>query len=154
MNSSVSESPNSRPHTLPPTTSFEPSYKRASSQHYDPYYHDEHHEKRNNELLSFMSTGAAQNNEVVGDDGYDYYDVAEVEANKVADNSDSSSEEDYEWVYYDVEECKSCSSSEENGGQNGIDDDGFDDDSDFYEYYDEITASDDDYHQDANEYVV
>ena len=35
------------------------------------------------------------------------------ELNEVEDNSDSGSSS-YEWVYYDVEECKSCDSSDEN----------------------------------------
>ena len=63
------------------------------------------------------------------------------EANEMDDNygaysnSDSSSSE-YEWVYYDVQECKSdCSSSENDMYANEINQKGN------YEYYDEVTAS-------------
>ena len=56
-------------------------------------------------------------------------------------NSDSDSSS-YEWVYYDVEECKSCSSSssdDENGQRNSnsiVDANG-----DEWEYYDEVDVS-------------
>ena len=59
-----------------------------------------------------------------------------IEANS---ESDSSS---YEWVYYDVEECKSCSSSSsdsENGYRNSnsiVDANGEE-----WEYYDEVDVS-------------
>ena len=55
---------------------------------------------RSNELLSFMSANGSM--EANGE-----------ELNEVENNSDSGSSS-YEWVYYDVEECKSCDSSDEN----------------------------------------
>ena len=63
------------------------------------------------------------------------------EENAIAENSDSS----YEWVYYDVEECKSCSSdSNDMYGENGMN--GFLDGE--YEYYDEMTAEEEDEDED------
>ena len=70
----------------------------------------------------------------------DYYEDGAYEMeddydNYAASNSDSDGSSSYEWVYYDVEECKSCDSSDENdmyaNDMNTGD----------YEYYDEVSAS-------------
>ena len=55
-----------------------------------------------------------------------------------ASNSGDEGSSSYEWVYYDVEECKSCSSSDSNDmyGANDLNH------ANDFEYYDEVTASD------------
>ena len=93
MNKTPSHSSSSFDSPTNSTTSPPHSYHHSSTTFHPngaPMAGEAH---RSNELLSFMANGE--------------------ELNDVENNSDSGSSS-YEWVYYDVEECKSCDSSDEN----------------------------------------
>ena len=131
----MNKTPAPSPTPLPPPRTFENIYRHQEAATPTTLEEPAQKPNRQNELLSFMNTSenaaAAENrgNEVNEmDNEYDNYDPYS--------NSDDSSSS-YEWVYYDVEECKSdCPSSDENDMYaNDINQAGD------YEYYDEVTAS-------------